>query len=159
MFKGFPAEGGIRAPLIVKLPGPMANAGTMNHSFVHVRDIMPTILQAAGIEPVTEIAGRSVHPIQGKSILEFLQGTTETPYPGADEVGYELFGLKAYFDGDRKILQMPPPFGNGSWQLYDLEADTVEQLTDFDVAKKTEVRVAVSGDHCVTDLAWQRTRT
>ena len=49
-----------------------------------------------------------------------------TPYPGADEVGYELFGLKAYFDGDRKILQMPPPFGNGSWQLYDLEADPAE---------------------------------
>ena len=126
MFKGFPAEGGIRAPLIVKLPGQMANAGTMDHSFVHVRDIMPTILQAAGIEPVTEIAGRSVQPIQGKSILEFLAGTTQTPYPGADEVGYELFGLKAYFDGDRKILQMPPPFGNGSWQLYDLEADPAE---------------------------------
>jgi arylsulfatase len=47
MFKSFTAEGGIRSPLIVKLPGAAANAGEINHSFVHVRDIMPTILDLA----------------------------------------------------------------------------------------------------------------
>ena len=50
MFKGFTAEGGIRSPLLVKLPGKMANAGTINQSFLHIRDIMPTILDAADIE-------------------------------------------------------------------------------------------------------------
>ena len=51
MFKAFTSEGGIRSPFLVKLPGEAANAGTMNHSFFHVRDIMPTILDVAGVSP------------------------------------------------------------------------------------------------------------
>ena len=50
MYKGFTAEGGIRAPLLVKLPGKMANAGSINHSFLHIRDIMPTVLDAADVQ-------------------------------------------------------------------------------------------------------------
>ena len=130
MFKAFTAEGGIRAPLLVKLPGTMPNAGTMDHSFFHVRDIMPTILDVAGIELTQNFNGRPVAPIQGGSVLDFLSGKVKSPYVGADQVGYELFGMKAYFDGDWKILWMPPPFGSGDWQLYNLIEDPGE-LTDL----------------------------
>lgn len=126
MFKGFPAEGGIRAPLLVKLPGMMANAGTMNHSFVQVRDIMPTILDLAGVEHTEEFEGRTVLPFQGRSVLDMLAGEAATPYSEASRVGYELFGLKAYFDGDWKILWMPPTFGSGEWELYNLKDDPAE---------------------------------
>jgi arylsulfatase A-like enzyme len=61
MFKAFPAEGGIRSPLLVKLPGKMANAGTRNHSFLHVRDVMPTILDSAGIEAAVRRSPGSRH--------------------------------------------------------------------------------------------------
>ena len=130
MFKAFTAEGGIRAPLLVKLPGTMPNAGTMDHSFFHVRDIMPTILDVAGIELTQNFNGHPVAPIQGGSVLDFLSGKVNSPYVGADQVGYELFGMKAYFDGDWKILWMPPPFGSGDWQLYNLIEDPGE-LTDL----------------------------
>ena len=130
MFKAFTAEGGIRAPLLVKLPETMPNAGTMDHSFFHLRDIMPTILDVAGIELTQNFNGRPVATIQGGSVLDFLSGKVESPYVGADQVGYELFGMKAYFDGDWKILWMPPPFGSGDWQLYNLIEDPGE-LTDL----------------------------
>ena len=126
MFKGFPSEGGIRSPCLVKLPGEAPNAGTMNHSFFHVRDIMPTLLDAAGVPPPQTIGGRKVQPLQGKSVLDLLSGQTRTAYAGADEVGYELFGLKAYFSGDWKILWMPRPFGKGEWELFDLREDPAE---------------------------------
>ncbi len=126
LFKAFPAEGGIRAPLIVKLPGAMPNAGTMNHSFFHVRDIMPTILDVAGVELTQNFNGRPVVSMQGNSVLDFFSGKAKSPYEGADQVGYELFGMKAYFDGDWKILLMPPPFGTGDWQLYKLSDDPGE---------------------------------
>ena len=126
LFKAFTAEGGIRAPLMVKLPGEMPNAGTVNHSFFHVRDIMPTILDVAGVEFTQEINGRSVVAMQGSSVLNFLSGNVSMPYSGADRVGYELFGMKAFFDGDWKILLMPPPFGTGDWQLYNLREDPGE---------------------------------
>jgi arylsulfatase A-like enzyme len=126
LFKAFPAEGGIRVPLMVKLPEAMQNAGTINHSFFHVRDIMPTILDVAGVEFTQEINGRSVVALQGKSVVDLLSGNVSMPYPGADRVGYELFGMKAFFDGDWKILWMPPPFGTGGWQLYKLREDPGE---------------------------------
>ena len=126
MFKAFTSEGGIRSPSLVKLPGKAANAGTMNHSFFHVRDIMPTLLDAAGVQPPREFRGREVLPLQGKSVLDLFAGKTQTAYAGADEVGYELFGLKAYFSGDWKILWMPKPFGKSEWELFNLKEDPAE---------------------------------
>ncbi len=141
MFKAFTAEGGIRAPLIVKLPGAMANAGVINHSFVHVRDIMPTILDVVGVEPPREINGHQVVTMHGGSLLDFLGGMVEGPYTGASQVGYELFGMKAYFDGDWKILWMPPPFGPGEWQLYNVKDDPAEivDLGDQDPTRLAEM--------------------
>ncbi|MEH6570994.1 MAG: arylsulfatase [Halioglobus sp.] len=128
MFKAYTSEGGIRAPLLVKLPGAMPNAGTMNHSFFHIRDIMPTILDVAGIELTRSINGRPVVPMSGDSVRDLLSGNAKSPYVGADRVGYELFGMKAYFDGDWKILWIPPPFGVGDWQLYNLSEDPGELI-------------------------------
>jgi arylsulfatase len=112
--------------MIVKLPGSMSNAGSMSHEFVHVRDIMPTILDIADVSHTKEFEGRAVLPLQGQSLLDFLSGEAKTPYAGAAQVGYELFGLKAYIDGKWKILWMPPPFASGEWELYDLAEDPAE---------------------------------
>ena len=65
-------------------------------------------------------------PLQGQSVLDLLAGRAEHAYAGASQVGYELFGLKAYFDGDWKILSMPAPFASGSWELYNLADDPAE---------------------------------
>jgi len=126
MFKAFAAEGGIRAPFLVKLPGEMPNAGTMNHSFFHVRDIMPTILDIVGIGHPREIDGREVVSMQGSSVLSLFEGRSEAPSADAGRVGYELFGMKAFFDGDWKILWMPPPSGPGEWELFNLRQDPAE---------------------------------
>jgi len=128
LFKAFMAEGGIRAPLVIKLPGTMANAGSIDHAFVHVRDIMPTILDVAGVQAARRINGRQVVPMHGSSFLDLLEGVVETPYAGASQVGYELFGQKAFFDGDWKILWMPPPYGLGEWQLYNVKDDPAEMV-------------------------------
>jgi arylsulfatase len=126
MFKAFTAEGGIRTPFLIKLPGEMRNAGTMNHSFFHVRDIMPTLLEVAGLEYPAEIDGRQVVSPQGTSVLRLFAGEVETPSAAVSQVGYELFGLKAYYVGDWKILWMPPPFGPGEWELFNLREDPAE---------------------------------
>jgi arylsulfatase len=126
MFKAFTAEGGIKSPLIVKMPGEMSNAGTINHSFFHVRDIMPTILGLAGAKHSETFEGRVVKPMQGHSVLDLFEGRVTTASPEISRVGYELFGLKAYFVGEWKILSMPKPFGSGKWELFDLSKDPGE---------------------------------
>jgi len=159
MFKAYTAEGGIRAPLLVKLPGVTLNAGTMDHSFFHVRDIMPTILDIAGVELTQDINGRSVAPMQGGSVLDFLSGKVKSPYMGASQVGYELFGMKAFFDGHWKILWMPPPFGSGDWQLYNLENDPGE-IVDLGDQQPARLVKMIAGweqykeDNGVLDLSY-----
>ncbi|MBW2540388.1 MAG: hypothetical protein JRE27_12435, partial [Deltaproteobacteria bacterium] len=97
MFKAFTSEGGIKTPMLVKLPGKMAHADTLNHSFFHVRDIMPTILDLVKIVSPEKFKNRDVRSMQGKSVLDLFAGKSESPYAEANQVGYELFGMKAFF--------------------------------------------------------------
>ena len=122
----FPSEGGIKSPMLIKTPGKMANPGALNHSFIHIRDIMPTMLDLAGVEHSEQFQGRKVRPMQGKSVLDMFKGKVAVPYAGADKVGYELFGLKGYFAGDWKILLLPKPYGPGEWELFNLKQDPAE---------------------------------
>jgi arylsulfatase len=126
MFKAFPTQGGIVSPLLVKTPGRMANAGSMNHTFFHIRDIMPTLLDLAGVDHTESFNGRKVRTMQGRSVLAIFEGKVPRHATEADRVGYELFGLKAFIDGDWKILWMPKPFGKGDWELFNLKRDPGE---------------------------------
>ena len=38
-----------------------------------------------------------------------------------------MLGKKGIRVGRWKLVQMPPPFGTGEWELYDLDADLAEQ--------------------------------
>ena len=59
-------------------------------------------------------------------MLDLFEGKTTSTYAEAGRIGYELFGLKAFFDGDWKILWMPKPFGKGDWEVFNLKYDPGE---------------------------------
>jgi arylsulfatase len=124
-FKSFTTEGGIRAPLIIKMPGKMNNAGSWNSSFIHVTDIMPTILELTGIKYPEQFKGKNIHPNIGKSITSVLKGDSASVRT-TEGMGWELFEMKAYISGNWKILRLPKPMGTGEWQLYDIEKDPAE---------------------------------
>lgn len=125
LFKTFPTEGGIRAPLIIKTPGESKNSGQWNHNFLHVTDVMPSILELTNSTYPEQVKGKTLHPLIGKSMLPILNGTVQNIHEN-DGMGYELFEMKAYIKGKWKILRLPVPFGTGQWQLYDLEKDPGE---------------------------------
>src|SRR5690606_20493317 len=69
-FKGFTSEGGITVPAIISHPSLKAQAGKLDRNFYHVMDVMPTVLELAGIKhPGTHFKGREVQPMQGVSML------------------------------------------------------------------------------------------
>ncbi|MBW1836862.1 MAG: sulfatase-like hydrolase/transferase [Deltaproteobacteria bacterium] len=78
MFKAFTSEGGIKTPMLVKLPGKMAHADTLNHSFFHVRDIMPTILDLVKIVSPEKFKDREVR-CKANLCLTYLQGSQNLP--------------------------------------------------------------------------------
>ncbi len=138
-FKSFTTQGGIKAPLIIKMPHNTKNAGQWNRRFIHVTDLMPTVLELAGATYPKQYKGNTIHPHIGKSLVPLLQGDVASVHSNEGR-GWELFEMKAYIMGNWKILRLPPPMGTGIWQLYDIEKDPAE-TTDLsaqypDIKKK-----------------------
>ena len=125
-YKQWAGEGALRTPLIISgVAGMQANG--LSRSMVHVTDLVPTLLQVAGVAPHTgRYQGQDVEPMRGTSVLPVLLGQAERVH-GADEpIGYELQGNAALFLGDYKIVRNLPPVGDGKWQLFNLATDPGE---------------------------------
>jgi arylsulfatase len=125
MFKSFTTEGGIKSPLIVKLPGKTANNGRWNHSFLHITDLMPTFLELAGATYPETLNDKPLKKPIGKSIMPILRGEKQKVHKN-EGMGYELFEMKAYIQDEWKLLRLPAPFGTGKWELYNLRQDPGE---------------------------------
>ncbi len=124
-YKSFTTEGGIRSPMIVRFPSQTTITGQWNHSFTHVTDILPTLLDVAGASYPEEIGGKTVKQPIGTSILPILAGEVTSVHSDGG-MGYELFEMKAFIQGDWKILRLPEPFGTGDWALFNLKDDPGE---------------------------------
>ncbi|WAC89159.1 arylsulfatase [Mycobacterium sp. Aquia_213] len=126
LHKAFTTEGGIRVVGFVTWPG-FARQGAIGSAFATVMDITPTVLELAGVEhPGTSYRDRDVEPMLGRSLVPYLSCDTEAVHPGESGTGWELFGRRAIRQGDWKALYLPPPYGPGAWQLYDLSRDRGE---------------------------------
>ncbi len=127
-YKGRVTEGGLRVPAIVTYPG-VIEAGTRSDALASVVDIMPTLLQYAGVEhPGTRYDGREIYPMDGRSMRPVLDGESDEIYGENDPVAFELFGNgnSALIMGDWKIIRQSSPWGDGEWQLFNLGEDPRE---------------------------------
>ena len=151
MFKGYPSQGGVRAPAFFHYPRAM-QAAAMNASDITVKDIMPTLLELAGIEhPGAGLfQGREVLAMQGRSVVPVLTGERASIRVPDDYMGWELFGKQAIRQGDWKIINIPsipsrdvrlPVLKPGQWQLYNLAEDPAEMndMSDSNPEKLREL--------------------
>ena len=127
-YKFFAGEGGLRTPLIVAgVPGSQANH--IAKAFTHVTDIVPTLLEVAGVPAHNgEYKGRTVEPMIGSSLVPVLQGMAERVHPVDQAIGYELSGSAALFKGDYKLVKSLKPVGNEQWHLYNISTDPGETI-------------------------------
>jgi len=130
-FKAHAYEGGIRSAAFVVLPGRIA-AGRGNVQ-VTVMDIMPTILDLAGIKhPGISYQGRNILPMRGMSMLPWLEGRASSVHAADIPLGFELMGRASLRKGDWKIVHQSGE-GTGTWALYYLRDDPSE-LHDLSVS-------------------------
>ncbi len=125
-FKFYAGEGGIRVPLIVSgVAG--ASGNRILPALAHVNDIVPTLLELAGVKhPGTRYREQSVHALAGRSLLPVLTGQADRVHPVDSTIGYELAGNSALFKGDLKLVRNQAPVGDGAWHLYDIRTDPGE---------------------------------
>ena len=121
--KGHLYEGGIRVPLIVRWPG-RVEAGTISSVPVISMDFFPTILEAAGLEPMDE------EPLDGESLMPLLRQTGPLQresiffhYPNYAFHGENRLG-GAIREGDYKLIEF---YDENTVELYNLASDIGEQ--------------------------------
>ena len=68
LWKRYTWLGGTRTPLVVHWPRGIEDGGAVRDQFVHAVDLMPTVLDAAGIDPPDAVDGVEQQPVDGASI-------------------------------------------------------------------------------------------
>jgi len=109
-YKRWVHEGGISTPLIVHWTDGGVRANQVIHASGQLVDVLPTVLDAVGIEG---------HPgLQGRSLLPALRGDELRDEP----LFWEHVGNAAIREGDWKLVRAYP----ADWELYNLRSDRAE---------------------------------
>lgn len=108
-WKVWTTEGGIRCPCIVRYPGFEHAPGAITHKFTTVMDILPTVLELAGVpQPSGTFHGREIVPVRGKSWKAHLASGdlegTSVHDEDAHVHGWELVNLRAIRKGHWKAV-------------------------------------------------------
>ncbi len=125
--------GGINQNMAVSWPARIKDKGALREQFVHVIDVVPTILEAAGIKAPEVVDGIKQAPIEGTSFL-YTFDASNAKAPSRHKTQYfEMLGQWALYD-DGWLLSTkvnrapwqafgpanPDPLNNQEFQLYNL---------------------------------------
>jgi arylsulfatase A-like enzyme len=132
-------HGGVAAPCIVHWTRSEVSGGAVRHQFVHAVDVLPTVLELAGIEPPEAIDHVRQSPLDGTSFA-YLLGPDGGAEPERHETQYfEMFGSRAIYHRGWKAVTYHPigplyddgldpsaPFEDDVWELYHVAEDLSE---------------------------------
>lgn len=128
--------GGIRQNMAVSWPGHIDDPGALRDQFMHVIDVVPTILEVAGIAAPETVDGIEQAPIEGTSFAyTFKKANAKAPSEHKTQY-FEMMGQWAlYHEGwllSTKVnrapweafgVANPDPLNNQVLELYDLSSD------------------------------------
>ena len=138
MFKHWVHEGGIATPLIAHWPDRFGSG--ISHAPYHVKDILSTCLDAAGVSTPGEIDGREVLKPSGESFLDEARnaGGRQGIFTRSQPILWEHEGNRAVRDGEWKLVSRHP----GEWELYNMTDDRTE-LHDLSAGEADRLRSMV----------------
>ena len=128
--------GGINQNMVVSWPKRIKDKGALREQFVHVIDVVPTILEAAGLRAPETVDGIAQKPIEGTSFLyTFDAANAKAPSRHTTQY-FEMMGQWALYDEgwllSTKVNRAPweafgpanpDPLNNQEFQLYNLATD------------------------------------
>ena len=126
--------GGSRNPMVVSWPAKIKDHGGIRDQFTHLIDIMPTILDVAGIPAPQSVDGVPQMPLDGVSIAATFAKPKARPV--RQRQYFEIFTNRAIYDKGwiacaqhtlpwRQDLA-PGHWENDRWELYNLDKDFSE---------------------------------
>ena len=134
--------GGIRQNMTVTWPAKITDKGGKRDQFLHVIDVVPTILDVTGIPAPQAVDGITQAPMDGKSFAYLFDAANADAAPPRDTQYFEMFGQWGLWHDDwflaTKVNRAPwdafgpvngDPLNNQTFELYDLKTDPT-QSTD-----------------------------
>jgi len=127
--------GGVRQGMAISWPNAIKDKGGIRHQFHHVIDVVPTILEAAGIRQPKVVDGIKQSPIEGVSMAYTFDKANTNAASKRKTQYFEMMGDHAiYHDGwiaSTKVMRPPwvtmAPVSQDPaafpWELYDLRND------------------------------------
>jgi arylsulfatase A-like enzyme len=126
--KGTSFEGGMRVAAFAWHRSAVTQ-GSVDRQFLTVMDIMPTVLDLAGLTPpIDTFNGRDILSLRGKSFSSALTGSTVPVHAATDAIALDHSGNRMMVQGDWKIVQQP----RREWLLFNLADDPSES---YDLAE------------------------
>ena len=131
--------GGTAQGMVVSWPGHIKDLGGIRRQFSHVIDIVPTILEAAGIPQPDTIDGIKQKPIEGTSMVyTWDKANADAPTQHTTQY-FEMLGNRAiYHDGwiaattpvtlpwELSSAPAPDVITGYNWELYNVKEDPTE---------------------------------
>lgn len=126
-------RGGVSDPFVVHWPAGIKAKGEIRTQYAHAVDMVPTVLEAIGIEAPREIKGVTQSPIEGISFADCFDNAAA---PDKHITQYfEMFGHRAiYHDGWRAVCPWPGTSFTESGLGFGAALDA-ETLADLDANK------------------------
>jgi arylsulfatase len=127
--------GGTRQGMVISWPGHIKDTGGIRAQFHHIIDIVPTILEAAGIQAPDTVDGIKQKPIEGVSMAYTFDAANATAPSKRDTQYFEMFCNRGiYHDGWYACTTPPfapwlmgtnvmPPVNDYKWELYNITED------------------------------------
>jgi arylsulfatase len=129
LYKQYAHQGGVADPLVISWPDRIRARGQVRQQFVHVVDLFPTLLEAAGVERPEDYRGVKQKALEGASFVKtFAAANADT----RTDQYFELGGQRAFQSGKWRLVtrhERGKPFETDRWELYDLTQD-INELTD-----------------------------
>ena len=124
-------RGGVSDPFIAHWPKGIKKPGRICHQFAHAIDMVPTVLDALGIEASTQIRGVTQSPIEG---ISFAPTFTDPKAEERHKTQYfEMFAHRAiYHDGWRAVCPFPGTSFKEAKAFFGQLALTEEKLRELD---------------------------
>ncbi len=147
--------GGTRNGMVISWPARIKDKGGLRTQFSSVIDIMPTILEAAGVAAPTSINGVTQKPIEGTSLV-YTFNDAKAPSKHTTQY-FEMFGNRAIYhdgwvaattpgvapwDSSAEMQGRVPAVLDYKWELYKVSEDFSEanDLASSEPAKLKELQ-------------------
>jgi arylsulfatase len=132
MFKRYSQfSGGTADPLVISWPKGITARGELRNQYHHSTDIVPTILEIAGLEMPKVYHGVEQYPLSGVSMRYTFDAKPNDPTTKHRQY-FEMFGTRGLWQDGWKVASVHAPltgrgkFDQDAWELYHVDVDRAE---------------------------------